>query len=167
MTPLSTLHAATASQHVISTHVHVFDYKTKHVEPQRVLPAFAYALSCTQLQLTPRPHSFVNIQDGGKRRERPRGLARGPRGVQDSRLLAPRPEYVVSKNREQILNLQHQAVFNKIRSPALHPAHGHLQQHQRQPGGDRRERRGRLRAAEGIADVQVHHGPLGQGVRAA
>ncbi len=43
----------------------------------------------------------------------------------------------------------------------------HLQQHQRQPGGDRRERRGRLRAAEGIAYVSVHHGPLCQRVRAA
>jgi hypothetical protein len=48
------------SRHVISTHVHVFEYKTKHVERQRVLPAFAYTLSCTRLQSTSRPHSFVN-----------------------------------------------------------------------------------------------------------
>ncbi len=27
-----------ASQHVISTHVHIFEYKTKHVERQRELP---------------------------------------------------------------------------------------------------------------------------------
>ncbi len=57
-----------ASQHVISTHVHVSEYKTKHVERQRELPAFAHALSCTRLQSTSRPHSFVNIQIGGKRR---------------------------------------------------------------------------------------------------
>ncbi len=32
-------------------------------------------------------------------------------------------------DREQIPNLQHQAVLNKIRSPTLRPAHQHLQQH--------------------------------------
>jgi hypothetical protein len=45
--------------------------------------------------------------------ERQRGPARSPRGIQNSRLLAPRPDYEVSKNQEQIPNLQHQAVFNK------------------------------------------------------
>ena len=76
-----------------------FEYKTKHVERQRVLPAFAHALSCTRLQSTPRPKAK------GKRRERPRGPARGPRGIPNYRLLAPRPDYVVSKNGEQIPNL--------------------------------------------------------------
>jgi hypothetical protein len=88
--------------------VHVFEYKTKHVERQRVLPAFAHALSCTRLQS--RPHSFVNIQNGGKRRERPRGPARGPRCIQDSQLLAPRPEHLVSQDRKQVQNLQHKTV---------------------------------------------------------
>jgi hypothetical protein len=34
------------------------------------------------------------------------------------------------------------------------PSHGGLQQHQRQPRGDRQERRRRIRAAEGLAGVQ-------------
>ncbi len=34
------------------------------------------------------------------------------------------------KNQEQIPNLQHQTILNKIRSPALRPAQRHLQQHQ-------------------------------------
>ncbi len=74
---------------------------------------------------------------------------------------------MVPKNLVQVSNLQHQAVFNEIRSPALRPPNRHLQQHQRQPGGDRRERRRRLRAAEGAAYVALHHGPLGQIVRTA
>jgi hypothetical protein len=39
---------------------------------------------------------------------------------------------VVPKNRKQVQNLQHPAILDKIRSPALRPAHRHLQQHQRQ-----------------------------------
>jgi hypothetical protein len=35
---------------------------------------------------------------------------------------------VVPKNRKQIQDLQHQAILDKIRSPALRPAHRHLQQ---------------------------------------
>ena len=46
------------TQHVISTHVHVFENKTTHVERQRVLPTFAHAPSCTRLPSTSRPHSF-------------------------------------------------------------------------------------------------------------
>jgi hypothetical protein len=56
-----------ASQHVISTHAHIFEYKAKHLERQRVLPAFAHALSCTRLQWISRPHSFPN---GGKNEDR-------------------------------------------------------------------------------------------------
>jgi hypothetical protein len=64
-----------------------FEYKRKHIEQQKVLPAFAQALSCTRLQSTSRPHSFVNtIQNGGKRRTT--APARGPSSVQDTVMVA-------------------------------------------------------------------------------
>ncbi len=59
VTPRSTLHAAAKYTTLLASHVHVLEYKTKHVEQQRVLPAFEYALPCTWLQSTSRPHSFV------------------------------------------------------------------------------------------------------------
>jgi hypothetical protein len=41
-----------------------------------------------------------------KGRRRPRRPARDPRGIQDPRLLASRPEHLVSQDREQVQNLQ-------------------------------------------------------------
>jgi hypothetical protein len=90
----------------------------------------AYALSCTRLQSTSRQHSFVKDP------------------LLASKMASKEETDPTSGNPRQ------------IRSPALRPAHRHLQQHQRQPGGDRRERRRRLRAAEGAAYVSIHHGPL-------
>jgi hypothetical protein len=45
--PCSTLHVATSFITLLAPYMHIFEHKMKHVERQRVLPAFAHDLSCT------------------------------------------------------------------------------------------------------------------------
>jgi hypothetical protein len=143
------------TQNVISTHVHVFEYKTKHIERQRVLPAFAHAFSCTQLQSTSRPHSFVNTPLCEHQK--------WPQKTKTTETSTWPTWFRKIESKFIICNIRQ----SSTKSPALSPAHGHLQQHQRQPGGDLREHRRHVQVAEGDVDDQVHHGPLGQSIRAA
>ena len=141
-------------QQVISTHMHVFKYKTKHVEQQRVLPAFAHAFSCTQLQSTSRPHSFVNTPLC-EHQKWPQKTKTTETSTWPTWFRKIESKFIICNIRQSSMKYYH--LLSALPT----------QQHQQQPGGDRRERRRRVRLAEGAVDDQVHHGPLGQSIRAA
>jgi hypothetical protein len=92
-----------------STLMHVFEYKTTHIERQRVLPAFAYTLVCLWLQSTSRPHSFMitSIQNSVKKRT---GRAE---------LLAPRPGHLVQTAGNQIQSVPHKGIWDEMLSSGM------------------------------------------------